>query len=171
MAFTTINPSEIDVGDPLKKDLFDKIKNSLDDLNARQLATESGISRVDVFDGPVLIGAFAVTATGILHAVASRAFTLTECRIRIFEKNGISSGTLEVDVKKNTTFNDTGMSSVFTTRPSINFATAADYDFSTNQVFDGTKIDIDPDDVLRIDITSLPTGLGKFYLQFYGEVS
>lgn len=171
MAFVTIPSNAIDVGDPITKDLFDKIKDNFDDHESRLNSVESGNARVEILEGPVLLGGLIVTATGLMHYVASRSFTLTECRIGIFEKNGISSGTLEIDIKKNTTFDNTGMVTVFTTRPSINYATASDYDFSTNQAFDGTKINIVADDVLRFDLTSIPAGVGKFYIQFYGEVS
>ena len=170
MAFVTIPSNAIDVGDPITKDLFDKVKDNFDDHETRIASLESGAAKVEVFDGVVFLGSLASTATGIFHFVAKANFTLTECRLRAFETSP-PTGTLEIDVKKNTTFDNTGMTSVFTTRPSINYTSAPDYAFSTNQVFDNTKINIVTDDVLRIDITSLPTGLGKFYLQFYGEVS
>jgi hypothetical protein len=174
MPFVTIPSGSIDIGDPITKDLWDKVKANEDDLNTRLTAVEGSAAKIEVFDGNVYLGVLASTLTGIFYYVAKENFTLTACRLRIYEKAPITGGTLEIDVKVNGTFNDTGMASVFTTRPSVNFATASDYDFSTNQVFDNTKINITANQVLRIDITSLPsTGgfLGKFYLQFYGEVS
>ena len=174
MAFVTIPASSIDVGDPLTSDTMNLIKNNEDDLNTRLTSLESGASKIVVLNETVLLGSLATTATGIHFYTAIQDFTITNCKIRIFEKSPITGGILEIDVKVNTTQSDTGMASIFTTKPSINFATASDHDFSTNAVFDNSKINMVTDSVLRFDITSLPStggNLGKFQIILFGEVS
>jgi hypothetical protein len=171
VAFQVINSNEIEVGDPIKAELFSKIKNSLDDLNSRTTAVEVGSASIDVFDFTVLNASASSTFTGMAYYRAKQNFTLTGCEIQIFEKGSLT-GTLEVDVKKNSTPDDTGMSSVFTTKPSLVWASISDYAVSTNQVFDATKIAITSGTILRFDITSMPGSgvLGKFRIQLYGEV-
>jgi hypothetical protein len=169
MAFTTIPSGSIDVGDAIRRELFVTIKDSLDDHEARILATEGVASRIIAFDSLILLGSSAPSVTGLMYFRATQPFTLTGMALKIFEI-GTLSGTLEVDIKKNTSFDNAGMVSVFTTKPSVNFA--SDYQESSNQVFDNAEIDLVVGDILRLDITSLPTGgqLGKFYFTIYGEV-
>lgn len=92
---------------------------------------------------------------GYLHYKIPKNMYFNQCSVQIFEKNGISSGSLTIDIKYNTTPNDTGMTSIFSSTPSINFATASDYaevngTISTTGVLSGGY--------LRLDITSVPSG-------------
>ena len=171
MAFVTIPSGSIDIGDPITKNLFDTIKANEDDLDARVTALSIGSALIRVFEDVCWSASSATTMTGRAYFVADQAFTLTSARIRIFEKGSLT-GALEIDLKKNTTFNNTGMTSVFTTKPKITWASASDYNWSTNQVFNGASIAVAAGSVLRLDITELPTGtLGKFYVEVYGEVT
>lgn len=171
MAFQVIDPNEIDVGDPIKKELFDKIKNSLDDHEGRIDELETGARKVGVFKFPVLNAASANSFTGIAYYRADENFTLTSGSIIIFEKGSLA-GSLEIDLRKSVTnLDDISFTSVFTTRPKITMSTAVDYEESSNQVFDNTKIQINEGDYLRLDVTQLPTNgvIGKFIVNVYGE--
>lgn len=172
MAFEVINSAEIEVGDPVKAELFTKIKNSLDDHETRINAQESSANRVIIFDALILNAVSANTLTGLMAGNAPQQITLTECYVQIFEKGSLT-GTLEIDIKRNTTPNNTGMTSVFTTKPKITYASAADYDKSSNQVFNGAQATITAGDHLRLDITQLPGSgtIGKFIVYLAGEVS
>jgi hypothetical protein len=169
MAFVTIPSGLIDVGDAIKKELFDLIKSNLDDHETRISALATGQAKIDVFDFDIRLGSIATSYTGMVYYRARQAFTLSAVVLKIYEA-GALTGTLECDVKKNTSQDNVGMSSIFTTRPSIALASASDYDESTNQVFDNTKINIAVGDILRFDITSLPTNgtIGKFMFNLYG---
>jgi hypothetical protein len=171
MAFTSISSSLYNVGKPIIKNLFTLIKTNLDDLDTRVSAVEIGSAKINVFDFTIINAASASTMTGIAYFRATQNFTLTGAELQTFE-HGSLTGTLEVDCKVNSTPDDTGMTSVFTTLPSIAMA-AADYTVSINQVFDGGQISISSGDIIRLDVTSMPTGgtLGKFRFQLYGEVS
>lgn len=171
MAFQVININEIEVGDPIKAELFNKIKNSLDDLDSRTTNVEAGVGKVIVFDYLVGNANTAATITGIVDFEAYSDFTLTYAAVQIYEKGSLT-GNLEIDVKLSTTDLDDGsFNSVFSTLPSIDYSTASDYDKSTNAVFSTTTISTG--DYLRLDITELPSNgaIGKFRVLVYGELS
>lgn len=169
MAYVTIPSSSILPGKPVKTELWTKVKNDLDDHETRILALAGGAAQVSVFDHTVLNAASASTFTGFNYFRATFAFTLTNCEIQIFEKGSLT-GNLEVDIKKNTTPNDTGMTTVFTTKPKLVFASISDYAVSSNQVFNGAQIAIASGDILRFDVTEMPASgiLSKFRIQLYG---
>jgi hypothetical protein len=171
MAFSTIISTTIQVGKAIKKELFDLIKGNFDDHETRINSLETGAAVKNIFEFLVFNASSASTLTGLYYYEAIQDFTLTDGFIRIFE-TGALTGTLEVDIEVSTTdLDDTSFSSVFTTAPEIDFATASDYDASTNQVFNPTKVDIVKGNFLRINVLSMPTNgvLGKFFVYAYGE--
>ena len=168
--FTAINTNEIDIGDPLKKELFDKIKDNFDDHESRISQQETIAQKVVVFDFPFLNAVNASSLTGLTLWRSPFNFTLTEARIVVYDING-NSGTLEMDVKKLISPSLNTFSSVFTTKPSVAFPTTSNYEQSTNAVFDNTLKDIIIGDYLRLDFTSLPNGiLTKCHIYLIGEV-
>jgi hypothetical protein len=170
MAFITIPPSLIQIGSALKKELFDLIKDNLDDLDSRVNALSLGAAPVEIFNFDVLNASSASTLTGLIHHEALSAFTITEVKIQLFETGGITSGTLSIDVKKGPTPDDLTMVSVLTTQPSINFLTAVNYQTATG-VLDPAEQAVAQGEILRLDITSLPsTPLGKFRVLVYGVI-
>lgn len=172
MAFEVINSTEIDVGKPNKKELWLKVKNSLDNHELRLNSTEAGAARVIILDHTILNAASAVTMTGLTYSEALFPYTITGCEIRIFEKGSLTDA-IEIDIKKSVTdLNGASFSSVFTTKPKITMATAVDYERSTNQAFNPAQTAIVEGDTLRLDITEMPSGgtLGKFRIILYGEV-
>lgn len=171
MAYSAINASEIEVGDPVTASLLGKVRGNDVDHETRLVALEGITSRVQVFDEIILNAGSFSTLTGLIYWRSPLAFTLTEAKITIFTKGSLG-GTLEVDVKKNTSPNPAGFSSVFTTKPSITYASVSDYDSSTNAVFDNTAKSVDAGDFLRMDITQTATGgiVSKFILHVYGEI-
>lgn len=171
MPFVTIDPLTIEVGDPLKKELFDTIKDDLDDLDSRATSVEASAKKVELFKYVLLNGSGFTTATGLDYYQAIESFTITSAAIRIFEKGSLT-GSIEVDVKKSTTnMDNASFTTIFTTKPKITYASASDYDTSTNQVFNNSLINIVADDILRLDIITAPTNgvLSKLQLIIYGE--
>ena len=168
MAYTGITNSEISVGAALKKELFQKIKDNFTDHESRISALSLGAAPIEVFNFDILNASSAATMTGVVHHEVIAPFTVTTVKLQIFEKGIISSGVLEIDVKKNTTPDDTGMTSILTTKPLIDFALNIDYDYSLG-VLNGAQQSVVAGDILRLDITSLPTTpLGKFRVLVYG---
>lgn len=171
MAFNSIPSESIKVGSATKKELFDKIKNSLDDLDLRINGLETTSSKVPVMKFYVLNGSSFNSATGLYYYESNQAFTITDAYVQIFEKGSLA-GTFEIDIQKSITdLNGTSFSSIFTTKPSIDFTTATDYSKSTNQVFDPLKVSMLPNQYLRLDITQAPTSgvMSKFLVTVYGE--
>lgn len=171
MAFISIPSSLIQVGRAIRKDLWDLVKDSLDDLNTRLNTVEASSPKIKVLEFYALNASRFSTATGLYYYRSVDTFTLTSATIQIFEKGSLT-GTFEVDVQKSTTNLDgPSFSSVFTTKPSIVFASVSDYAISTNQVFDPTKVSIVPGNYLRFDITQMPNSnvMSKFLITLYGE--
>jgi ribosomal protein S28E/S33 len=159
------------VGDPVVIDDIILTKENFDDHESRISQLELNDNRIDVYNGVIYNANSFSTLTGILTRRMRQSFTLTSATITIFDKTGIT-GTLQVDIKKNTTLNPVGFSSVFTTQPSVNYTTAASYSTSTNAVFDITGQNVATGDYLKIDITSMPTSgvVSRFLLTVYGEI-
>lgn len=170
MAYTLIPESAINVGKAIKRELLTSIRDSLIDHEARISALALGAAPVEVFNAPILNASSATSLTGIMYYRALTNFTLSTVQVEIFEKGIVTSGTLAIDVKKGPSLDGAGMSTVLTSLPSINFATATDYDIATG-VLDSVGQVVSQGDVLRVDVTSLPAlPLGKFRVLVYGEI-
>lgn len=171
MAFETISNLAIAVGSAIKAELWSKVKNNFDDHETRLNQVESSSSKLEIIKFYVLNGSEFSTGTGLFYWESNDTFTITSAYVQIFEK-GTLAGTFEVDIKKSTTdLNSASFTTIFTTKPSIAFASVADYAKSTNQVFDPTKINMVPGNYLRLDITQMPTTsvMSKFLITVYGE--
>lgn len=171
MAFVTIPSGSIDVGDPITKDLWDKVKDNFDDHEARLNSVSSAQNRIIVFDTCYINGVSATTLTGLDDFTATTDMTFVACHVQIYEKGSLT-GALEIDIKVNSTPDNTGMTSIFSTKPKITYSGASDYDKSTNQVFDVVNNAADSGDNIRLDITELPGGgtIGKFRVVLVAEV-
>jgi hypothetical protein len=171
MAFNPILSAAISIGSAIKKELWDKVQGNFSDHETRINSLEASTPKIPVIKFYVLNGSTFSTATGLYYYEANDAFTITSAYVQIFEK-GSSTGTFEVDVKKSTTNLDgPSFSTIFTTKPSIAFASVSDYAKSTNQVLDPSKINIAVGNYLRFDISQTPTSgvMSKFLITVYGE--
>lgn len=171
MAYSAITSTEVQVGKPVTSSLFTKVKDNFDDHESRILAVEAVTSQVVIFNFPILTAVTASTLTGVTYWRCPFDVTLTDCKVVAYEIGSLT-GDLELDVKKNTSPDSTGMTSVFTTQPSLDYGTASDYDESSNAVFDASEQDVSAGEWLRLDITSLPSGgvVGKFNVYLVGEI-
>lgn len=171
MAFSAISSLAIAVGSAIKKELWDKVKDNFDDHETRIDNLETVATKVPVIKFYCLNASSFSNATGLHYYESDTNFTITNAFVRIFEKGSLT-GFFEVDIKKSTTnLDSTSFISIFTTKPKITFASASDYDASTNQVFDSGQIAVAVGDFIRFDITQAPTSgvMSKFLLTVYGE--
>lgn len=171
MAYITIPTSSIDVGDAIKAELMLNIKDNFEDHETRIDSLEVSARKITFIKFLLLNGSVFPTATGLYYYEADEAFTITDFNIRIFEKGSLT-GAVEVDLKRSTTdMDNASFTTVFTTKPKITYASASDYSKSTNQVFNGTQINIAVGDILRLDITETPGNgvLPKLLITGYGE--
>lgn len=155
MAFTTIDPNTIKIGDPITKNLWDLIKNNFDDHETRinSLATSGGT--VFILNGDVSLVGFNINNPNIFYYKARQDFSINDFRVQLFTRQGIVTGNLTLDLQKATNTNDTNFATILTTPLSINFASAADYsehaasiNSSLNNILTGQ--------VLRVKITNIP---------------
>ena len=173
MAFVSLDRTLIEVGKPGKKEVFDNFADNADDLDSRLTTQEQGAGKVFVYRDLVINAASASSLTGLDQFRAQSSFTLIDAKVAIFDDvTGGLTGFLEFDIKKNTSLNPVGFTTVFTTKPSIDFSTASDFDESSNTVFDSGQVSVSVGDYLRLDITALPGSgiIGKFYLFVTGEL-
>lgn len=170
MAFSTITSTQIEIGKAVKKELFDKVKGNFDDHETRIAATETGAGVVEICNLEVLNASSAPSMTGLFYWKAPVAVSITKVELQIFEKGSISTGSVTIDVKKNTTPDDTGMTSIMTVLPTLDFSSCADYDANSGTL-DASEQDIAEGEFLRFDVTALPAlPLGKFRIICYASL-
>jgi hypothetical protein len=165
--FTTIPSSLINVGKAVKKEIFTLIKGNLDDHETRLNNLEVSSGRQVIFNGlisPAAIGIF----EGVAYYTVTAPLTITEATIQIFEKDGLT-GNLEIDIQGSTSTDPSGFSSIFSTKPKIEYPAVSDFNKSSNGVISGGSFDIG--DVIRFDITEMPSGglIDKFIINVFGE--
>lgn len=171
MAYDPLLNNEIEVGDPVKKELFDKIKGNLDDHESRLQVVEANQAKLDFLSFLIMNAASFSQSTGVFYYKSNNNFTITDVNLEIFEV-GTLTGFLEIDILHSTTDKqNSSFTSIFTTKPKIDFSTAVDEEISSNQAFDAGQINVSVGDYLRLDITQMPVNgvLGKFLLNTFGE--
>lgn len=169
MAFSSLSSTLYEVGKAVKKELFQTLKANQDDLNTRLLNVEASASKVRFFNGTVFSAARFSAATGLLFHRVEASYDVTDAKVIIFDKQGLTSGILSLDVQVSSSADFTTSSSLFTTEPSIDFSTASAYDESTNAVLDNAVKSVTEGDYLRFDISSIPAGLSRFQIYLIGE--
>lgn len=150
MSFITLNPAQIAAAEPVTQDLFELIKDDLDDHESRILDVEA--ATISTFPIEFLVkGHYWKLGGGQLGVAFVRAeFNLTLTAARLFVVDDGSSGTLQIDVQKKRGAG--AFATIFSTQPSV-VQGGGDYQTSTNAAFSDT--DIDAGDILRLDITTV----------------
>jgi len=167
MAFTSLNASDLDVGDPVKKEIFDQIKTNEDDADARITTLEGTSGKVEVFNGIIAnLKHYSTsgTLTGIAHYRAMADFNLAQASILV--PTAGSAGNFEIDILKSSTIDGTYVSIFASTpdRPNLSY-TAGNGAEDAGTI--GTT-SVSQNDFLRLDITAFQTGSGTLYVNVYG---
>lgn len=124
-----------------------------------------GSGSVEIFNDVFGTRGSASSLTGLAHFRVPSAMTISSVRVTVFEKNGVSSGSLTVDVKVNSSPDDVGMTTIFSAAPTLNFATAADYDSNIGTLSTSA---LSAGQWLRIDATSIPANwVGYFHVEAF----
>jgi hypothetical protein len=168
MAFTSIDPNKIKVGDPITKDLLNIIKDSLDDLNTRvQDLVDAGVTTY-VINGDVSFYGYDPADPSIFYYKVRNLFSISDFRVQLFSKQGISTGVLSLDLQKSPNTNDATFESILNSSLNIPFSTSLDYSQHVSSI-DGDKNDLQLDEVLRVKVLSLPAGFtGKILISISG---
>lgn len=168
MAFSAINSSNIEVGDPVTAELWGLVKSNFDDHETRINSVEGGASKIVIINDLVVGSGQLAGASGSVEGVAHIRVpvngTLTTAVISTTAAG--SSGTTEIDVLKASTIAGT-YTTVFSTKPSV--TSAASPGSSSNAVFSTTAITAG--EFLRVDLTSLQVGQEPFIITVFGDVS
>jgi len=124
-----------------------------------------GGGATQLFNIEILMPSSASTVTGFIHCRVPFTGTISLVAVTIFNKNGVATGTFTVDIKKNNSPDDTGMTSIFSDAPSFDFSVDADYATKSGTL---SSSSITAGDWLRIDVTSSPTNWGgTFHVSLY----
>lgn len=173
MAFNSIPSSLIQVGKSITRTLWSTyVKDSLDDLDSRMTQVEQSAGKIIIFDELVYIPSAGSSVTNIARYRAASSYDLTDCKVAVGLVSGLT-GTLEVDIKTAASPDPTSATSVFTTKPSVAYSGASNYDESSNAVFDLTNKVITAGEYIFLSFSSLPSGGAAGAIQIYliGEPS
>lgn len=161
MAFTPITTTEIATGKPLTNDTLTKVKNNLDDLDARVTALDLTVAQPPIIFGVYGNPAFlTIPYTGFEKTTLN--FNLTVTGVFILIDTAGSAGTTEIDLK----YSRSGgaYTSILTTKPSVSY-TAGNDAISSNAVLNPSYVNLLAGDILRLDITSAQTASRNFLVR------
>lgn len=176
MAYSSIPSSLIAVGKATVKQIFQLIKDNEDDLNTRLSSIEATANKKVFFNGTVRGASSFTTATNAAQLRVESSIDVTDVKVAIYDDTtAITSGTLEIDIIKATGSGDgpdfSTSVSIFTTRPSIDFSTASDYDESISAILSVANASLVEGDYIQMNVTSKPASLGRFFFYCVGEAS
>jgi hypothetical protein len=157
MAFATIDPNIIKVGDPITKDILDLIKANFDDHEFRLNSLSVSGGSVFIFNGDISLIGYSASNPDIFYYKAQSDFSVNDFRVQLFSKQGVTSGTLSFDLEKSVDTNNANFNSILTADISFNFASDADYSVKTASIDPGLN-DVLTGDILRLTITGVPSG-------------
>lgn len=156
MAFFPIDINTIKVGDPITRDLWVLLKDNFDDheLRINSLATSGGT--VFVFNGDVSFLNYSTSRSSIFYYTARQDLAINDFRVRLFTKDGLTSGTLAFQLEVSNDPNNANFTTILNTSLSFNFAVDANYtekvasiNPSLNNILTGQ--------IIRVRVSSYPT--------------
>lgn len=149
MAFITIPSAWIQPGEPTKKELFQYVKDNLDDLDARVTTTETATNQSQVIDH-FISGQlqFHGVKSGVFKTTLPANITLLSGRIRQYTTSG--SGTFEADIKFKRGANP--FQSIFTTKPSVTVANGNDFSSINGVLAESVLL---AGDEIQFDVTAI----------------
>lgn len=178
MAFLSIPSSWLTVGEAIKKQLFLRIKDSLDNHEGRINSLESGANKIDIFNFEVIGYVSYYSSTELVGLGTFKAPTdmiLTEVGITLTNSPSTptlssSSGSLQIDLERSLD-NGATWSTILISRPTI-----GDGQMNAGEVsglvsfIDGGEV-LNAGDLLRVNVTSKKDTQGAFLITTYGELS
>lgn len=161
MAFNPFLNTEIESGDPVTQDLWNKTQDNFDDHESRIVSLEGGSAVAYL---PLVWGARDRFSTRDDIGIYRLPFGISLLACRLLVVTAGSSGSTQIDIKKKTGAG--AWTSVFSTLPSVPH-TDGNFAISTNAVFGITTLAAA--DLVRCDITTIqggePSGI-QVYLEF-----
>lgn len=178
MSFITIPSSWLNVGEAIKKKIFTRIKDNLDDHETRLNAVEQGVNKVTIFNFEVIgyISNYSASElTGIGTYRSPQNMVITEVKIVLLNSSSTptissSAGSLQIDLEKSI---DGGITwnSILVQRPTIGDGQYLSGEESSLVSFNTGGELVMQSDLIRINITSKKDSQGSFQVLVYGDLS
>lgn len=178
MAYITIPESWLTVGEAIKKRLFNRIKDNLDDHETRLDSIEAGINKTVIFDFEVIGYISNYSASDLIGISTYRApqnLIITEVKILLLNSSqtptvSSSAGTLSIDLERSKDGGAT-WSTVLVSRPNIGDGRYLSGEESTLVSFNTGGEILELDDLIRVNVTSKKDSQGSFQIVIYGDLS
>ena len=178
MAFLSIPDSWLVVGEAIKKRLFTRIKDNLDDHEFRLNSVEQGVNKVTLFNFEIMGFISNYTAaelTGIGTYRAAQNLIITEVKIVLLNSShtptvSSSNGSLSIDLQKSTDGGAT-WASVLIQQPTIGDGQYLAGEESALVSFNTGGEILLQDELLRVSVTSKKDSQGSFQILCYGDLS
>ncbi len=177
MAYNTIPTSWIEAGKALKKKLFTRVKDNLDDHEERIDALEAGANKIEIFNFEVMGYINNYAASELVQIGTFRAssnLTITEAKLILMNStngsNSSSSGYLSIDLERST---DGGITwnTILSQQPTIEDGVSATGSESGLVTFITGGEDISEGDLIRVNVTNKKDTQGSFLISVYGDVA
>lgn len=186
MPYSDLDPTDLEVGKPIKKKLFDNISSNFTDHESRMNNLEQGAGKIVVADFEVT-GYISHYPVSEMVALATHrapcSYKLLEFTVTLLDStNGFAaenvvavsslSGELELDLKKST---DGGITytTIMLVKPKIVSGVNGKGTSSRTTgcvAASFSDININQDDMLRVDVTSKKDTQGTFHVLVYGSL-
>jgi len=167
--YISINENVIKIGDPITKDILDRIKENFDNHEFRinSLATTS--VSVPILNGDVSFYGFSFLEPDIFNFKARQDISINDFRVQLFSKQGITSGSLVLRLEKSIDTNNANFSTILNSDLSFNFSTEPDYLEKVASI-NASLNNITTGQVLRIKVIGIPFGFtGKILVSIGGQ--
>jgi len=177
MAYTTIPSTDIEVGKPVKKSLWDKIKANFTDHETRIDGLEEGANKVEIFNFEVMGYVNNYTASELVQIGTFRAFsdtTITEGKLILMNgtnsATSSSAGVLSIDLQKSTD-NGVTWNTILVSVPEIADGVSATGSESALITFITGGEDLLAEELLRVNVVSKKDTQGTFLISVYGDIA
>lgn len=169
MAFESINLNTIKVGDPITRDLWLLLKNNFDDHEFRLNSFETLIGSVSVINGDIDFIGFSGLDPNVFHYKVRQDFSINDFRVQLFDKQGVTSGTLVFDLQKSIDTNNSNFVTILDSSFEFDFSVDADYAEKV-ATLNSTENNVSVGEVLRVRVTNVPFGFnGKVLISIGGQ--
>lgn len=122
---------------------------------------------IEVFNAPVILGTSGITSlSGMTYFRVPSNMTINRVELQLFTKGSATSGILEMDVLKSSSLS-VAATTIMSARPSLNMATAVDYQTATGTI-NPSLASVSEGDYIRLDLTSIPASLTSLHIRVYG---
>lgn len=170
MAYSELGDALIQVGEPTKKEIFQKIKDNQESFNADIEALKQ-TSVIDIFNINFggLIAQYSLTELNeiIPSYKAPVGASFTSFTMTLLEAS--TSGTLEIEIDRSTD-NGVNWTPLLSSAVQLTGTTIGSVSGSVNWV-DLPSQSFSQNDLLRVRVTGVQVDQGQFQLSIYGELS